>query len=173
MNAEQVIKNALDGWLFRITTTSGPEARPIVRAIKVPRDYIPSHKADWDYAVEPSSQPHHNAVAFTPEQDDIIITMREQKHRWQEIAKTIHRCMNRTRDRYKELCMERGVDPVKRIDRGLPPQRLSDAVKAQIWHMREAGLSYDKIAAQMGLTRWTVSDCIGKMRKNRQRRMAA
>lgn len=166
MNAEQIIKRELDGWLFRMSCAPGPESRPVVKAIKVPKSYIPDHRPTWDYVADTSGEPHHNAVTFTVEEDDKIITMRANGHRWADVAKTIKRCINLTRDRYKKLCLERGIAPVQRIE-AKKPERLSDAVKAQIVNMREAGMSYDNIAAQMGLTRWMVADCVHKMNRRR------
>lgn len=167
MSAEQAIKQSLDGWLFRLSMTTGCEGRPYVRAIKVPKDYIPDHSPLWDYAGDPE-QPHYNAAVFTLEEEDTIIEMRRQGKRWADIATTIKRCINTTRDHYLRICKERGIEPIQRIEQK-KPQRLSDQVKAQIASMRDTGMSYDTIAAQMGLTRWTVADCYNKICKRRRR----
>lgn len=168
MNAEQYIKSKLDGYFFSLTTTGGPEAVPFVKVLRVPLDHIPEHRATFEYFND-GSEPHHNSVAFTKEQDDQIIALRSEGKRWADICRALHRCIHRTRERYMELCLERGLDPITRIDRPKRPERLSDAVKQQVVLMRESGMSYDRIAEQMGLTRWTVADCVAKMRKNIKR----
>ena len=162
--AEAKIKKILDGWFFRMTTTRGPEAVAIVRAIEVEKDYIPEHRPEWDY-LHDDSKPHHNAAVFSPEEDDIILTMRANQHRWADIGKTLKRCIHSIRDRYKQVCLERGITPLERIAKAGKPQMFSLSEKMRMLAMRDRGMSYDKIAAKFQCSRWTVADAISKLRR--------
>jgi hypothetical protein len=164
LEAEAKIRETLDGWFFRMTTTRGPEATPMVRAIEVEKDYIPEHRPEWDYLMD-DSKPHHNAAVFSPEEDDIILTMRASGSRWADVGKSLGRCIHAIRDRYKVLCLERGIEPIERIAPTGPPSKFSDSDKMRMLSMRDRGMSYDKIAAKFGCSRWSVADTISKFRR--------
>jgi hypothetical protein len=161
--AEAYIKSKLDGWLFRMSTTGGKEARTTVRAIEVPLDYIPSHRPQFEYAFEEGAE-HHNRLNFTPEQDDIIVQLRAEGVRWADVAKAIKRCTNNTRDRYKQICAERGMEPAP--TRMAKPSKIPDEVKARLFHLRfQIGMTYEAIGLETGLTKWQVADTIAKMKR--------
>jgi hypothetical protein len=168
MDMEALIKSKLDGWFFRMTTTRGPEAMPMVRAIEVPKDYTPEHRPEWDYLMD-DSKPHHNAAVFTVEEDDIILTKRTSGARWAEISKELGRCIHSVRDRYKALCLERGIEPIVRIECVRRAPKFTDAEAMAMIELRDRGLAYGKIGKKFGCVASTVRESIERF----QRRQAA
>lgn len=161
---EQTIKTALDGKFYSLSESGRINCRA------VPVDYIHDHRPHGGILIEEDA-PHHNAVPFTPEQDDIIIEMRANAQRWASIARTIRRCIHRTRERYAVVCAERGIEQAARMPSR--PSKFTEQTKAQIFHMREVlKMPYEAIAHQMGLTKWQVADAVNRVRKQKRRAAA-
>jgi len=161
MSAEHIIKTALDGNFFYVNHDGK------VRCRTVPFDHIPTHKPA---ILVLEDGPHHNAIFFSLEQDDIIVQMRARGCRWADVARTLKRCIHKTRERYTAICLERGMEPApKQIAR---PTKLPRSVCEQALHMRELGMSYDEISKQMGLGKWQIADAVQRIRRSLRREAA-
>jgi len=158
MNAEHIIKAALDGNFFVITFGGQTRSR------SVPFDHIPDHRPLYG-RLEEEEGPHHNVAEFSDVEDETILAMRESKHRWADVARALRRCIHAVRDRYSRLCVDRGIEPIERLARTGPPAKFSPEDKLRMLRMRDKGMSYDKIAARVGGSRWMVADSISKLRR--------
>ena len=157
MTPEQYIKSKLDGRFFYISEAGRTVFKPVAH------DYIPDYKASWSASELEEGQVHCSTVKFTPEQDDLIVSMRGSGSRWADIAKACRRDATLTRSRYHVLCAERGITPAPRTC--ARATKFSDQVKSQVYAMRLNGMPYEVIAEQMGMTKWQCVDMIAKLRK--------
>jgi len=171
MNADQAerhIKSQLDGRFFTMMVTPGFEAEPYVDERRVPKDYIPDHRPAWSTDMEGGEVEHHNATPFTAEQDAKLLEMRAAGARWRVIGVAIGRCVNNTRDRYKAICRERGIDPgPTRLPK---PPKVAIHIKERAFALKLDGYTYVQIGEMLGLTKWQASDAVLQVKK---RRMAA
>jgi hypothetical protein len=165
--AEAIIRRSLDGHFFSLFVSPGIDAVAVVKCRKVAPDYIPDHRPPYSLTEDAPMAVHHNAVLFTPEQDQTIIDMRNAGRRWADIARTLRRCIHKTRERYGVLCRERGFEPIRRIL--TKPTVFTEQVKQRCYKMRETGMGYEEIGTQMGLTKWQVADAVARVRKQRRK----
>jgi hypothetical protein len=168
MNAEQaeaIIKRTLDGHFFTLVVSPGLDADLTVAVRKVAKNFIPDHRPAWSTDMEGGEIQHHNATPFTAEQDAKLLEMRATGARWRVIGVAIGRCVNNTRDRYKAICRERGIDPgPARLPR---PPKVPDHVKERAYALKRDGYSYSQIGEKLGLTKWQASDAVLQVKKRR------
>lgn len=152
MNAEQIIKNALDGKFFRLDAMG----KTIIKT--VPHDHIPDHKPVMLYDFVPCdpNYVHHNVRPWTEEENDTLIEMRGRGERWEAIAKRLKRALSTLRMRYEKVCTERGI-PMAKAAPG-KPQKLTAETKAEIVRLRDLGMTYTEINKQLGLAGYTARD---------------
>jgi hypothetical protein len=162
--AEAYIKGQLDGWFYSLIVSPGFEAEPIVTCRKVSKNYIPDHRPPHTSDMD-GGELHHNGIPFTPEQDEQLLQIRATGARWHTVAKAIGRCVNNTRDRYKAICRERGIDPgPSRLPK---PPKVPDAVKERAFRLKQDGLSYAQIGQKLGISKWQASDAVLTFKKRR------
>jgi hypothetical protein len=151
MNAEQIIKAALDGKFFRLDVVTGA-----VTVKKVPLDHIPDHRpANMSDIVPDRIAPAHHKP-WTPEEDDLIVRLRGEGQRWETIARTVRRALSTIRLRYEAVCRERGIPMA--AARAQPAVRLSDHAKAEIIRLRALGMGFPEINEVLGLKGFTARD---------------
>ena len=162
--AEAIIRRSLDGHFFSLFVSPGIDAVAVVKCRKVAPDYIPDHRPAWSPDME-GGEIHHNSTPFTAQQDEKLLQLRSTGMRWREVGTAIGRCVNSTRDRYKVLCKERGIDPgPARLPK---PQKVAESVKEQAFALKIDGFSYQQIGEKLGLTKWQASDAVLHVRKRR------
>lgn len=162
MNAEQVIKEALDGWFFAIR---GEMQK--LHAIRVPVDYLPSHGApeDFEESDPEEEQVHHNTKKFTPEQDELIIELRAQMKAWRRIGEIVGADQHVAKRRYLHLCEKRGINPI-RLD--VNSRKWTEAQIAELVKLRADGWCFEAIGAKVGMTRMQATDLYRRLREQRK-----
>jgi len=147
MNAENIIKTALDGSFFFIDFDGRTRVKPVTD------DYMPDHRPKYGL-LEEEEGPHHNALPFSLEQDEKLITLRESGLPWRYVARAVGRCTNTSRERYVALCAERGIEPVScaRAHKSKFPAEL----KLKIAELRKKRFPWDIIASQLGMAKQEV-----------------
>lgn len=160
MNAEQVIKNTLDGWFYAIR---GEQQK--VQAIRVPTDYLPSHGAPEDFEERDpeEEQVHHNTKKFTPEQDELIIELRAQMKAWRRIGEIVGADQHVAKRRYLYLCEKRGIEPI-RLD--VNSRKWTEAQIAELVRLRADGWCFEAIGAKVGMTRMQATDLHRRLRED-------
>lgn len=153
MNAEQIIKNALDGKFFYVN-----QATNKVEMKVVDRDFIPEHKPNYqaDYAALSETLKAIRGNPWLPEEEEQLISMRARGLRWCSIRKMMQRGEKAVKERYLRLCRERGIEPLL-----TPPAQapmLTNEAKAQIIVLRKQGLSPAQVAEMTGRPAYQVAD---------------
>jgi hypothetical protein len=165
MNIEQIMKKALDGHFYSMGVAPGIEGKAVVRCRAVAPDYIPDHRPSW-LADMDGGEIHHNSLPFSPDQDEKLMQLRALGLRWRDVGIAIGRCVNNTRDRYQQICKERGIDPgPARVQQH--SSKVSNAVKERAFTLKMDGLTYSQIGEKLGITKWQAADAVQQVRKRR------
>jgi lambda repressor-like predicted transcriptional regulator len=139
---EEHIRGQLDGWFFTLDHAAGR-----TRNIKVPDDYIPHHKAVYMVDIE---ERHPMARKWTQHEDDVIVTLRESGKTWAVVSKAIGVSQTCALNRYQEICIKRGVEPVS--NEATRPRKIPKAVADQIVEMKQQGMTSREISEVVGFT---------------------
>jgi hypothetical protein len=99
MNAEQIIKNTLDGTFTRVLQDNR------VITLNVPDDYIPKHNTTGMVVGGKCGQYHQ----YTEKEDAILVELREMKFPFAEIGAHLARTEESVKKRYAVLRVTRGV----------------------------------------------------------------
>ena len=99
MNAEQIIKNTLDGTFTRVLQDNR------VITLNVPDDYIPKHNTTGLVVGSKCGMYQH----YTEHEDAIIVELREMKFTFAKIAAHLARTEESVKKRYAVLRVTRGV----------------------------------------------------------------
>ena len=160
MNAEQIIKDALDGLFFEIDTEHG---RIITRS--VPRNYMPKH-----FAKTPELDGlHPNVKVWTEEEDDRIVGLRHTDMSFNAIAKAVGRDVKLVRNRYEVVCQQRGLQPkLYSITRKFTKEQCDKLVE-----LRLAGMQFGEIGPLVGMTKQQATDLYQRLRDQYGLRYAA
>lgn len=105
MTLEEQMKAELDGWFFALDYERGT-----TQPTRVSRNYIPNHKPRFSMELD-QEKPQFDARKFTPAQDAVMISMRQDGYTWQEIGRAVKHDPGITRARYVIVCRERGIAP--------------------------------------------------------------
>lgn len=140
MNAEQIIKDALDGSFFRYD----PVTQKIKRT-RVPKNYIPNHKPSFTMT---EKKPSHNAKNWTIEEDMLLLEMRAKGMRWRQIGTALKVSFNSAANRYYELCIKRGIQPIRSFYRVY-----DDGAEEKVVELRRRGMMLKEVAEALGMTK--------------------
>jgi hypothetical protein len=158
MNAEEYMKSKLDGLFFSLQCGNSIRSEPKVKAFRVPKDYIPRFNgfAETARRQENGRNNGRRGRPWTDEEDNTLMDMRGRGIRWESIGRELRRCKRDTARRYLGICAERGMVPAKARSTG--PATLSADDKAEIVRLRDLGMTFDQISAQMGLKGYIARD---------------
>lgn len=172
MDAEQVIKQELDGWFYSIVISSGIDAVPKVYARRVATDYIPY------YSFEETEEGKRHAAKkkvmkreWTPAEDAMLMELRNGGGRWEPIASYMRRHKKSVVERYNQLCAELGQAPITLRPKGAAS--LSAEEKAKIVALRDAGKSWSQIGAEMNIGLYVARDYYHRFRQQIRNRSEA
>ena len=101
---EQAMKAAWDGKFHYLCGETGES-----RVKSVPRDYMPCFEP---YGFRFSGQNNGCYRPWTAEADEKLIAARHAGMLWPVVAKSIGRGVVNTRQRYFDLCKQRGIKPL-------------------------------------------------------------
>ena len=142
MNAEQIIKSHLDGKFFNFNVQ---QQRTLVR--RVPKDFIPDHTPKFSIV---SEKPSVNARQWTEEEDDHLVSLFQQGVSYKEMAKAIGVCTSAAINRYRVLCLRRGLETNRRDLN----ERHSDETCRRVAYLKVVKkLSFLEIGAELLLSR--------------------
>lgn len=161
MNAEQIIKKALDGKFVFVDPETG---RVTVKS--VPANFIPKYKP-----AQAAKGPHNNAHVWTDEEDETIIVLRSQRKRWTEIGKAVGVSATLAINRYNHLCKVRGLTPVSNEE--TKNWSFSQEVRERVISMRLKGHVFKEIAAIVGITVTQAEHIVIRWRKAQERQREA
>lgn len=151
--AEQIIKAELDGNFWYVDR----ETFKVVRR-DVPKDYTPSFKSAPIYV--PPKQGHPKRRVWSAQEDEMILELRLRKTSWYDVQKVLHRGITQLRDRYKELCIERGLVP----DIGRPQRAYlswPEELKNDILRFRRSNMPLRAVARKAGVSAFMIRDFLG------------
>jgi hypothetical protein len=141
MNAEQIIKEALDGLFF--SYNCGTQQ---TRVRRVSKDYIPSHKpvGFYDDDAKPST-----ARKWTEAEDQMMIQMFERGFTFRQMGRALKASQSAANVRWQELCVKHGFSN-KRRDLH---QKFPAEVYARVAHLKAVEcMTSEQIAKEMGFT---------------------
>jgi hypothetical protein len=102
MNAEQIIKEVLDGTFTRVTTEGN------VITVNVDDDYIPNSSTGGKKIGETGGK----YSQYSQKEDDILIELRQMGFPFPKIASYLNRTEDSLKKRHRTLCVTRGVKRV-------------------------------------------------------------
>lgn len=155
MITELEMKQKLDGWFYTYVSES-----QMVKARKVPVDFIPSHKPKM---LEEYEKPK-TAYQWSQREDDLLIEVRHKNKSWREVANCLRMSPSAVRNRYLELCRQRNMPEYKIVVR--PPEVL--AIESRILSLRDDDKSFSEIAAILSITRNQVAGIVQRIRRRRE-----
>lgn len=174
MNAEQYIKSKLDGSFFSLHSARTGDAAPRLVKLRVPKDFIPRFEsmAMIEKCQEAGRNNGVKVRSWTVEEDNHLLALRAANVRWEAIAGELRRGKKGLAERYKALCEERGITPMRIAHRG--PASITADERAQIVALRDSGLTFQQITEQMGLKAYIARDYYNRFKQQlKQRREAA
>lgn len=155
MDAEQVMKQALDGCFFVI--------HPITYATqmkRVPLNHIPNHKPRFNYDEE--AQPVRGRQ-WTEADDAILIKMFEAGHTFSEMGKVVKASQSAVNVRWRELCIAKGI----KNERRSPLEKYAAELYPKVAHMKTVDqLTFRQIALKLNMTPNQIAGIWRRWRKN-------
>lgn len=155
MDAETVMKEALDGWFFSI--------HPITYATKarqVPLDHIPTHKPRFNYDEETAPV---RGRQWTEAEDAVLTKMFEAGYTFREMGKAVKASQSAANVRWQELCLARGI----KNERRSPLEKYPAELYPKVAHMKTVDeLTFRQIAAKLNMTANQIAGIWRRWRKN-------
>lgn len=163
MNAEQVIKQALDGLFY----TFDVEVHR-TRVKTVPKDHIPTHKPRYLYEEDASFKLGRQ---WTAAEDDLMRQMYHAGKTFKEMGRAVGVSASGANVRWREICLMDGCTNQRRnLYNSIPLEVCVRVVNMKI----SENLTFDQVARAMNLTRNQVAGIWRRWRKeNNIRREAA
>lgn len=158
-NAEQIIKDTLDGLFFSLNIESGK-----VRAFEVPKDFIPNHKPK---TIDIDEDTRTSARDWSPGEDETILRMYAQGICFSNIGRHLGVAKSTVWKRFAQLCETIGGPP-KRIHPLSKHGHLDDTIA----ELKAQGLTFTQIGERVGMTRNQVSGVWARLRKQMERQAA-
>jgi len=159
MNAEQVIKEALDGTFASVNLESGK-----VRVFTVPLDFIPNHKPKL---VDIDEDTRTSARDWSPGEDETILRMYANGVCFNNIGRHLGVAKSTVWKRFAQLCETIGGPPKRKH-----PLSVWGHLDDEIAELKAQGMTFTQIGEKLGMTRNQVSGVWARIRKHREREAA-
>ena len=155
MDAEKVMKEALDGWFFTVDHITH-----LTRAREVPANYIPNHKPRYHYDEETAPA---RGRQWTEAEDTVLIRMFEAGYTFREMGKAVKASQSAVNVRWQELCLARGIQNKRRS----PLEKYPAELYPKVAHMKTVEeLTFRQIAAKLNMNANQIAGIWRRWRKN-------
>ena len=155
MNAEQIIKDALDGWFFTLNA-----AQQVTKARKVAKDFIPSHLPRFIHDEE--TQPVRGKQ-WTEAEDALLKKLYDNGYSFKEMGKAVGVGPSAANYRWQELCLKWGIPTCTRqMNVKYPPE-----LYAKVAHMKNVRrMTFGQISEELDMTRNQIAGIWKRWKQN-------